>query len=71
MLKYKPDNKKDGFEGYTHENVLADYEAGEGHLILHVTLACDALVGASTITVWSDNMRTDQAVGVFLHVCRR
>ena len=69
-MKNKPDNRKDGFEGYTHENVLADYEAGDGHLILHDTLACDALKGASTITVWKDNMRTDQVVGVLIHVCR-
>ncbi len=67
----RPDNGKDGFEGYTHENVLADYTLGMGHLILHDTLGCIALKGADTITVWKDNIRDDHEVGVFLHVCRK
>ena len=67
----RPDNRKDGFEGYTHENVLADYEAGTGHLILHENLGCDALKDSDTITVWKDNLRDGLAsTGVFIHVCR-
>ncbi len=74
-MRHRPDNHKDGFQGYTHENVLADYEAGEGHLIVHDTLGCSALKGADTITVWKDNLHVEDEngktiAGVFIHMCR-
>jgi len=67
MSRYMPDNRKEGYRGYTTADALADYESGTHHIVLHDTLNCPHLRGLSTITVWDDNLQDEGRQAVYLH----